>query len=247
MAPAPPSSGRIRPWLVVGDLVLAALWVCAGALVKLFVYSVLGLGGRPEGEAAKVSLSVVYMFLFAWLESLTGGASYNPLTALSGAVASHGGPALYLFTVFVRVPAQVIGAVLGVKLIRLAFPQVGKGAALSVGVHHGALAEGLATLMVVMVSVTLKKKEKGFFMKTWIASIWKMTIHILSSDITGGVMNPASAFAWAYARGDHATFDHLLVYWLAPLQATLLGVWVVTFLTKPKKDRAADEKKNKKE
>jgi aquaporin SIP len=107
MAPAPPSSGRIRPWLVVGDLVLAALWVCAGALVKLFVYSVLGLGGRPEGEAAKVSLSVVYMFLFAWLESLTGGASYNPLTALSGAVASHGGPALYLFTVFLRVPAQV--------------------------------------------------------------------------------------------------------------------------------------------
>ena len=39
------------------------------------------------------------------------------------------------------------------------------------------------------------------------------------------------AFAWAYARGDHTTFDHLLVYWLAPLQATLLGVWVVTFLT----------------
>jgi aquaporin SIP len=107
MAPAPASSGRIRPWLVVGDLVLAALWVCAGALVKLFVYSVLGLGGTPEGEAAKVSLSVVYMFIFAGLESLTGGASYNPLTALSGAVASHGGPALYLFTVFLRVPAQV--------------------------------------------------------------------------------------------------------------------------------------------
>jgi aquaporin SIP len=91
---------------------------------------------------------------------------------------------------------QVIGAVLGVKLIRTAFPQVGKGAALSVGVHHGALAEGLATLLVVMVSVTLKKKEKGFFMKTWIASIWKMTIHILSSDSTGGIMNPASVSAF---------------------------------------------------
>ena len=91
---------------------------------------------------------------------------------------------------------QVIGAVLGVILIRVAFPQVGKGAALSVGVHHGALAEGLATFMVVMVSVTLKKKEQGFFMKTWIASIWKMTIHILSSDITGGIMNPASVSAF---------------------------------------------------
>jgi len=210
---------------------------------------VLGLGGRPEGEAAKVSLSVVYMFIFAWLESATGGASYNPLTAISGAVASRGGPALYLFTVFVRVPAQVIGAVIGVMLMRFTFPKVGKGAGLSVGVHHGALTEGLATLMVVMVSVILKKKEQGFFMRTWIASIWKMTIHILSSDITGGIMNPASAFAWAYARGDHASFDHLLVYWLAPLQATLLAVWVVTFLTKPKntKEQKADENKNKKE
>ena len=88
---------------------------------------------------------------------------------------------------------QVIGAVLGVKLIQFTFPNVGKGARLSVGAHHGALAEGLATFMVVMVSVTLKKKEmKSFFMKTWITSIWKNTIHILSSDITGGIMNPAS-------------------------------------------------------
>lgn len=243
MSPAPPSSGRIRPWLVVGDLVLVALWVSVGALVKLFVYSVLGLGGRPEAEAAKVALSVVYMFLFAWLESVTGGASYNPLTALAGALASRGGLALYLFTVFVRIPAQVLGAVLGVTVIQEAFPKVGKGAVLSVGVHHGALVEGLATLMVVMMSVTLKKKEmNGFFMKTWISSIWKNTIHILSSHITGGIMNPASAFAWAYARGDHTTFDHLLVYWLAPLQATLLGVWVVTFLTKPKKIK--DNKKD---
>jgi aquaporin SIP len=86
----------------------------------------------------------------------------------------------------------VIGAVLGVNLIQLAFPKVGKGARLSVGAHHGALAEGLATLLVVMVSVTLKKELKSFFMKTWITSIWKNTIHILSSDISGGIMNPAS-------------------------------------------------------
>ncbi|KAL6902241.1 hypothetical protein ACP4OV_005117 [Aristida adscensionis] len=235
-APAQPPRGRVRPWLVLGDLALAALWVCVGALVKLAVYGPLGLAGRPEAEAVKVALSIVYMFAFAWLEAASGGASYNPLTALAAALASGGGPAVYLFTALVRIPAQVIGAILGVQLIRFAFPNVGKGASLSVGAHHGALAEGLATFMVVMVSVTLKKKEmKSFFMKTWITSIWKNTIHILSSDITGGIMNPASAFAWAYARGDHTTFDHLLVYWLAPLQATLLGVWVVTFLTKPKK------------
>lgn len=91
----------------------------------------------------------------------------------------------------------MLGAVLGVTVIQEAFPKVGKGAVLSVGVHHGALVEGLATLMVVMMSVTLKKKEmNGFFMKTWISSIWKNTIHILSSHITGGIMNPASVSAF---------------------------------------------------
>ncbi|KAL5216225.1 hypothetical protein ABZP36_007626 [Zizania latifolia] len=99
MSPAPPlpspSCGRIRPWLVVGDLVLAAMWVCAGALVKLAVYGVLGLRGRPEADAAKVTLSLIYMFFFAWLEGATGGVSYNPLTVLAGALASPGGP---LFT-----------------------------------------------------------------------------------------------------------------------------------------------------
>jgi aquaporin SIP len=87
---------------------------------------------------------------------------------------------------------QVIGAVLGVNLIQYAFPEVGKGARLSVNVHHGALAEGLASFLVVMVSVTLKKEMKSFFMKTWITSIWKHTLHILGSDISGGIMNPAS-------------------------------------------------------
>ena len=93
---------------MVGDLALAAAWVCAGALVKLLVYGPLGFGGRPEAEAVKGSLSIVYMFIFARLEAATGGASYNPLTILAAAVASHGGPAVYLFTAFVRIPAQVI-------------------------------------------------------------------------------------------------------------------------------------------
>jgi hypothetical protein len=110
MSPAPPpqSRGRIRPLLAVGDLVLAALWVCAGALVKLAVYGALGLGGRPEGDAVKIALSVLYMFVFAYLESATGGASYNPLTVLAATLASGGGPAVYLFTAFVRIPTQVM-------------------------------------------------------------------------------------------------------------------------------------------
>jgi hypothetical protein len=108
MSPAPQSRGRIRPLLAVGDLVLAALWVCAGALVKLVVYGSLGLGGRPKGDAVKIALSVHSMFVFAWLESATGGASYNPLTVLAATLTSGGGPAVYLFAAFVRIPAEVM-------------------------------------------------------------------------------------------------------------------------------------------
>lgn len=94
---------------------------------------------------------------------------------------------------------QVLGSIVGVKLIRQVFPKVGYGARLNAGIHHGVLAEGLATFVVVMVSLMLTKKEmKSFFMKTWISSISKMTLHILSSDLTGGIMNPASVRAFPY-------------------------------------------------
>ncbi|KAL5208981.1 hypothetical protein ABZP36_004604 [Zizania latifolia] len=78
-------------------------------------------------KAVKVALSLIYMFFFAWLEDATGGTLYNPLTVLAGALASPGGPSLYLFTAFVRIPVQVLRSILGVKLIRAALSTVGKG------------------------------------------------------------------------------------------------------------------------
>ena len=56
------------------------------------------------------------------------------------------------------------------------------------------------------------------------------------------------AFAWAYARGDHITLDQLIVYWFAPIQATLLAVWTFGLLTEPKsKVQKAEENKVKSE
>lgn len=93
-------------------------------------------------------------------------------------------------------PLQVIGSIVGVRLIKAIFPEIGQGPRLSVDIHQGALTEGLLTFMVVMVSMGLKKKDpKSFFMKTWISSISKITLHILGSDLTGGIMNPASVSA----------------------------------------------------
>jgi aquaporin SIP len=94
--------GRAR--LVVADLVLSFLWVWAGSLVKLFVYQTVGPRTPHEVEILKISLSVGYMFIFAWFDKLTGGGSYNPLTVLIYTIAGNGG---YLFAAFCRIPAQV--------------------------------------------------------------------------------------------------------------------------------------------
>lgn len=46
---------------------------------------------------------------------------------------------------------------------------------------------------------------------------------------------------WAYARGDHITKEHIFVYWLAPIEATLLAVWIFMVLF-PKAKETSDTK-----
>lgn len=73
------------------------------------------------------------------------------------------------------------------------FPEVGLGPRLNVDIHRGALTEGLLAFVIVTISLGLSRKIPGsFFMKTWISSVSKLTLHILGSDLTGGCMNPAS-------------------------------------------------------
>lgn len=73
------------------------------------------------------------------------------------------------------------------------FPEIGRGPRLNVDIHKGALTEGLLTFAIVFISLGLTVKLPGsFYMKTWISSFSKLTLHILGSDLTGGCMNPAS-------------------------------------------------------
>lgn len=64
---------------------------------------------------------------------------------------------------------------------------------MNVGIVMGGLTEGLLTFFIVFISLGLARKVKdSFFMKTWISSLSKLTLHTLGSDLTGGCMNPAS-------------------------------------------------------
>lgn len=52
---------------------------------------------------------------------------------------------------------------------------------------------------------------------------------------------------WAYAQGNHITKEHLFVYWLAPIEATLLGVWTFKLILQPQKQEQDVNKKTKSE
>lgn len=97
------SMGATR--LLVCDFVISFMWVWSGALIKMFVYEVLGLGHGLRGEIVKSSLYIANMFFFALLGKLTKGGSYNPLTVLAPGVSGDFGR--FLFTVGARIPAQV--------------------------------------------------------------------------------------------------------------------------------------------
>lgn len=87
----------------------------------------------------------------------------------------------------------MVGSIVGVRLLIDTIPEVGRGPRLTVDIHRGALTEGLLTFAIVSISLGLTAKiGESFFMKTWISSLSKLTLHILGSDLTGGCMNPAS-------------------------------------------------------
>lgn len=50
---------------------------------------------------------------------------------------------------------------------------------------------------------------------------------------------------WAYARGNHMTKEHILVYWLAPIEATLLAVWIFKLLVQLQEKGKANKKTEK--
>ncbi|XP_020241907.1 probable aquaporin SIP2-1 isoform X2 [Asparagus officinalis] len=130
----------------------------------------------------------------------------------------------------------VIGSIIAVWLIMFTFPEAAHPPHLNVDINRGTLTEGLLAFTIVTVSLTLKKKNpKHSATKTWIKSISKVVLHLLGSEITGGMMNPAAAFGWAYFQGNYNTKEHLYVYWLAPFEATLMGVWTCNLFVKPRK------------
>nr|GEX58206.1 probable aquaporin SIP2-1 [Tanacetum cinerariifolium] len=225
--------------LVITDTILSFMWVWASVIIRIIVDNVFGLSNNGHAsEFFRCCFSVVNMFLFAYMVKVTNGGAYNPIVVFTSAV--NGTFLVFLFNL-ARIPFQVFGSIIGVKLILTTFPEIWRGPELVINLHQGALTEGLLTFTHVLITLGLDRNIRGsFFRKTWISSILKLSLHILGSDLTGGCMNPAAAIGWAYAFDAHITKEHIIVYWLAPIEATLLGVWTFRLLvrrSKPEKQK----------
>ncbi|GLJ49666.1 hypothetical protein SUGI_1053690 [Cryptomeria japonica] len=192
----------------------------------------------------KLALTVAAMFALTWIGKLSNGATYNPITLLLN---SLGGKPQSLFTLAARILAQVLGSLVGVMCVMNTMPRGSQGGpVLKVGVKSGMITEGILTFIIVMVTLVVNRRgPKGFFLKTWILSLSKLCLSILGSNFTGPAMNPATAFGWAYARDQHRTKEHVYVYWLAPLEACILAVWIFQLLVQKKGTREKTKRTKK--
>ncbi|WJX66662.1 MIP aquaporin (TC 1.A.8) [Trifolium repens] len=219
-----------RRFVVVSDFALSFMWVCSGVLLKSFVKRNMSFNHSHVAEIVKIGFSIANMFFYAFIAKIFHGGTNNPLATLVDAIS--GDFRNFIFCIASRIPAQVIGYIVGVKLLMNTIPEVGHGPRLNVDIYRGALTEGILTFAIVVITlgIAATKIRGSFFLKTWISSIIKLTLHKLGSDLTGGCMNPASVMGWAFARGDHISKEHLFVYWLAPIEATLLAVGMFKLL-----------------
>ncbi|KAL6009795.1 MIP aquaporin [Asimina triloba] len=243
--------------LVLSDVIISFMWVWSTALIEVLVHQKLRIEMEPRAEILEGSLAVVSMFVLAWLGKITKGGSYNPLTVLPGAIS--GSFSGFLFTMAVRIPSQVIGSLIGVQTIIDRHPEVGHGHYhLKVDIHRGALTEGILTFTMVMVYLGAAKSDPNnvdFESQNPLILCRALAFSIMTRNRTFILLNVAlsPAMAWAYAQGDPITKEHLLVYWLAPLEATLLGVWTFKLLVPPqkpqkqRKEEKAEEKRVKSE
>ncbi|KAM7259483.1 hypothetical protein ACFE04_015224 [Oxalis oulophora] len=219
--------------VVIADFMMSFAYAWVNVYIKKFVYNTLGFHHDAGGEAVYVVLKIATMMSFAFLSKYVKGGTYNPLTVLYHSITGDFNH--ILFALNARIPAQVLGAIYAVKLIKENVRGAGSGPRVNADtILEAAFVEGALTLVYVTISLLAQSKvHSGFFLKTWITSVCKVALIILGTEVTGTSINPASVVGWAYHRGEALTAEHLIVYWIFPFEATLLAVWITSFLTKP--------------
>jgi len=219
----------------VADASITFLWVFAMASlgsVSTAVAPSLGLEG-PRQVYIIFFLVSFFIFFFSFLGQALGGASWNPtaLVAFSYAGVSNDD----LFSLGVRLPAQMAGAVGGALAILEVTPKKYKhmlgGPKLKVPLQTGVAAEAVLTFAITLVVMwALLRGPRNPIAKTFIIIGATISLVIAGGAYTGPAMNPANAFGWAFVSNQHTSWEHFAVYWAGPMIGTICSVWAFNLL-----------------
>lgn len=237
----------------VADASITFLWVFSMAslgAVSTALAPSLGLDGPGKGKMYIVfSLVSFLIFFFSFLGQALGGASWNPtaLVAFSYAGVSKDD----LFTLAIRLPAQMLGAVGGALTILEVMPKQYKhmlgGPKLKVPLQTGVIAEALLTFTITLIVMwALLRGPSNRTLKTLVIIGATITLVIAGGAYTGPAMNPANAFGWAFVSKKHTSWEHFAVYWAGPMVGTVFAVWAFQLLFgghAPAAQKAARKKK----
>lgn len=221
----------------VADASITFLWVFSMAslgAVSTALAPSLGLDGPGKGKIYIVfSLVSFLIFFFSFLGQALGGASWNPtaLVAFSYAGVSKDD----LFTLAIRLPAQMLGAVGGALTIMEVMPKQYKhmlgGPKLKVPLQTGVIAETLLTFTITLIVMwALLRGPTNRILKTLVIIGATITLVIAGGAYTGPAMNPANAFGWAFVSKKHTSWEHFAVYWVGPMIGTVFAVWAFNLL-----------------
>ncbi|GMH11800.1 hypothetical protein Nepgr_013641 [Nepenthes gracilis] len=234
---------------VVCDAVLTFMWMfCTSAtgVVTCIIETAIGVGGSNWTYAILTVVFAVTIFVFNAIADALG-ASFNP--AGNASTYAAGLPGDTLFSMALRFPAQAVGAVGGAMAINLVMPKRYRhmlvGPSLKVGMHTGAMAEGLLTFLNTFTILIISHRiSAGSSAKAWLLAMATVTLVVAGSSYTGPSINPVNAFGWAYMENRHNTREHFYVYWICPLIGATLAALifrVVFSQAQPERQKKAEK------
>lgn len=220
------------------------------SITFLFVFCMASLGAVSSAVAPYLGLQgsgklyvvlglvTALIFGFSALGKALGGASWNPTVLVAFAYAGVSKDTL--FSLGVRMPAQMIGAVGGALAILEVMPKkyahMLGGPKLKVPLSVGVVAETVLTFALTLTVLwVILRGPRNPSVKTGIIVVATIVLVMAGGAYTGPAMNPANAFAWAFVNNEHTSWEHFVVYWIGPMVGTVVSVWAFNLLFPPKR------------
>ncbi|XP_050204831.1 aquaporin SIP1-1-like [Mercurialis annua] len=224
----------------IGDAILTFTWVFTTPLLGVLISVVSSyLAVEPKTLPSlfiTINLATLRLYMFTFIAALLGGASFNPTAALSLYTAGLK-PDASLMSMAVRFPAEAAGAVAGAVAILKSMPvkykHMVKGLSLNVELQTGAMIGVIFSFLYCFSLIfVLTKGPKNLLVKLWLLACARVSIGIVVNSVkqTGIIMNPASAYGWAYLSNWHNNWDFFCVYWICPFIGAVLAAWFFRFM-----------------